>query len=161
MDQCYIRLTLPSICRSVAYILWSSDFASYLERLIWWRNVALGIMDQCHSKIDHVNYMTSISWSIDFALYHCHRQTIFINKKWRLPGVFVPLRALALVIIIIQRNVWHFMIHVKCRLVSSEKISHVCYCFLWLFTDYTSMSVRRGPDAHGGLTRMKPWNKPW
>ena len=25
------RLTLPSICRSVTYILWSSDFASYLE----------------------------------------------------------------------------------------------------------------------------------
>ena len=24
-------LTLPSICRSVTYILWSSDFASYLE----------------------------------------------------------------------------------------------------------------------------------
>ena len=25
------RLTLSSICRSVTYILWSSDFASYLE----------------------------------------------------------------------------------------------------------------------------------
>ena len=24
-------LTLPSTCRSVTYILWSSDFASYLE----------------------------------------------------------------------------------------------------------------------------------
>ena len=25
------RLTFPSICRSVTYILWSSDFVSYLE----------------------------------------------------------------------------------------------------------------------------------
>ena len=24
-------LTIPSICRSVTYILWSNDFASYLE----------------------------------------------------------------------------------------------------------------------------------
>ena len=44
------RLTLPNICRSVTYILWSSDFASYLQ-IIWWRNVVLGIMDQCDSKM--------------------------------------------------------------------------------------------------------------
>ena len=28
-----------------------------LARPIWWRNVVLGIMDQCHSKIDLVKYM--------------------------------------------------------------------------------------------------------
>ena len=33
MDQLTHRLTLLSICRSVTYILWSSDFASYLEDL--------------------------------------------------------------------------------------------------------------------------------
>ena len=50
------RLTLSSICRSVTYILWASDFASYLEDYLM-RNVVLGIMDQCHSKIDLVKYM--------------------------------------------------------------------------------------------------------
>ena len=33
MDQCDTLTDLPSICRSVTYILWSSDFASYLGRL--------------------------------------------------------------------------------------------------------------------------------
>ena len=50
------RLTLSSICRSVAYILWCSDFASYLEDYLM-RIVVLGIMDQCDSKIDLVKYM--------------------------------------------------------------------------------------------------------
>ena len=41
--------------------------------------------------------MTYISWSIDFALYHCHRRKLFLYiKKWRRPGVFVSLWALAL-----------------------------------------------------------------
>ena len=50
------RLTLSSICSSVTYILWSSDFASYLEDYL---------MEKCctwdngsrHSKIDLVKYM--------------------------------------------------------------------------------------------------------
>ena len=42
--------------------------------------------------------MTYISWSIEFAFYHCHRLKLFVYiKKWRWPGVFVPLQALALV----------------------------------------------------------------
>ena len=49
-------LTLPSICRSVTYILWSSDFASYLEDYLM-EKVVLGIMDHCDSKIDRVKYM--------------------------------------------------------------------------------------------------------
>ena len=63
--------------------------------------VVLGIMDQCDSKIDCVNIcgsVTYISWSIDFALYHCHRLKIFLYiKKWCQPGVFGPLQALAVV----------------------------------------------------------------
>ena len=43
--------------------------------------------------------MTYISWSIEFAFYHCHRLKLFVYiKKWHRPGVFVPLQALALVI---------------------------------------------------------------
>ena len=53
----------------------------------------LGIMDQYDSKINHVKYMwvsTYISWSIDFALYHCHRLKLFLYiKKWRRPRVFI------------------------------------------------------------------------
>ena len=43
--------------------------------------------------------MTYISWSIDFALYHCHRQIILYIKKWCRLGVFVPLQALAVLFI--------------------------------------------------------------
>ena len=48
-------LILPSICRSVTYILWSSNFASFLEDYLM-GNVVLGIMDHCDSKIDLVKY---------------------------------------------------------------------------------------------------------
>ena len=42
--------------------------------------------------------VTYISWSINFALYHCYRLKLFLYiKTWRRPGVFVPLWALALV----------------------------------------------------------------
>ena len=42
--------------------------------------------------------VTYISWSIDFALYNCHRRKLFLYiKKWHRPGVFVSLQALALV----------------------------------------------------------------
>ena len=59
-------------------------------------------MDQCDAKIDLLKYMgvseLYISWSIDFAFYHCYRLKLFIYiKKWRLPGVFLPLQTLALV----------------------------------------------------------------
>ena len=65
-------LTLPSICRSVTYILWSSNFASYLEDYLM--DIVLGIMDHCDSKINLVKICGSviyILWSIDFTLYHC------------------------------------------------------------------------------------------
>ena len=42
-----------------------------------------------------------ISWSIDFALYHCPRIKLFLYiKKWRRREVFVSLWALALVFIV-------------------------------------------------------------
>ena len=49
------RLTLSSKCRSVTYILWSSDLLHILK--ISSRDVVFGIMDQCYSKIDLVKYM--------------------------------------------------------------------------------------------------------
>ena len=48
------RLTLSSIFRSVTYILWSSDFASYLEDYLMEKCC---IMDQCDSKTNIVKYM--------------------------------------------------------------------------------------------------------
>ena len=50
------EMTSSSICRSVTYILRSSDFVPYLEDCLW-RNLVLGIMDQCDTKIDLVKYM--------------------------------------------------------------------------------------------------------
>ena len=51
MDHMTHTLTLPSICRSVTYILWSSDFASYLEDYLMekrctWDNGSLGLKDR-------------------------------------------------------------------------------------------------------------------
>ena len=72
----------------------------HILKAIWWRNVVLGIINQCDTKIDLLKYMSVayISWSIEFAFYHCHRLKSFVYiKKWRWPGVFVPLQALALV----------------------------------------------------------------
>ena len=61
------RLTLLNIYSSVTYILWSSNFASYLEDYLV-KNIVLGIIGQCDSVCGSVTY---ISWSIDFTLYHC------------------------------------------------------------------------------------------
>ena len=44
------------MCKSVTYIVWFSDFALYLKDYLR-RNVVLGIMYQCDSKIDPVKYM--------------------------------------------------------------------------------------------------------
>ena len=99
MRQCDPNFDLKVNIVNMTYILWSSDFASYLQdylmdehhswnngsvwhidwpyqvcvgqwpifygpaillhilKIIWWRNVILGIMDQCESKIDFVKYM--------------------------------------------------------------------------------------------------------
>ena len=45
------RLTLSSICRLVTYILWSSDFVSYLEDYLMekcctWDNESVGLKDR-------------------------------------------------------------------------------------------------------------------
>ena len=45
--------------------------------------------------------MTFMSWSIDFAFYHCHSLELIVYiKQWCWLGVFVPLQALALVLIL-------------------------------------------------------------
>ena len=51
MDQCDTYITLPSLCWSVTYILWSSDFASYLEGYLMekrctWDNGSLWLKDR-------------------------------------------------------------------------------------------------------------------
>ena len=84
-------------------IFYGSAILLHILKSIWWRNVVLGIMDQCYSKIDLVKYIcgsvTYISWSIYFAFCHCHTRKLFLYiMKWCWPGVFVPLRAIALVL---------------------------------------------------------------
>ena len=55
-------------------------------------------MTQRLTSLNTCGSVTYIPWSIDFALYHCHRLKLFVYiKKRRQPGVFMPLRALALV----------------------------------------------------------------
>ena len=44
----------------------------YILKTIWWMKIILDIMDQCDTKIDHINIyrsVTYISWASDFALY--------------------------------------------------------------------------------------------
>ena len=50
------RLTSLSICRSVTYILCSSDFASYLEDYLM-EKCCTWDKDPCDTKIDLLKYM--------------------------------------------------------------------------------------------------------
>ena len=52
--------TKIDLIMSVTYIVWSGDFAFYLEDYLVEKFV-FGIMDQCDSKIDLVKYM----WASD------------------------------------------------------------------------------------------------
>ena len=95
----------------------------HILKIIWWRNAVLGIIDQCDSKIDLVKYM----WVSDlyfmvpwFCLYHCYRRKSFLYiMKWCRPGVFMPLRALALVGLIVELTL------IGCLLV---KVIMCCLC---------------------------------
>ena len=95
-----LRLTLSSICRSVIYILWSSNFALYLEDYLTencctWNNGSVLLKDRPCNICGLVTY---ISLSIDFALYRCHRLILFVYiKRWCRLGLFVSLQALSLV----------------------------------------------------------------
>ena len=93
-------LTLPSICRSVTYILWSSDFASYLEEYLMEKRCTLDNgsvwLEDRPCKI----YVGQ--WPIFhdplILLHIIVRLELFLYiKKWHRRGVFEPLRALALV----------------------------------------------------------------
>ena len=75
----------------------------HILKTIWWRNIVLGIMDHCDTKSDLVKYV----WVSDlyfmvhlFYLISLSDQLFLYIKKWHQPGVFVPLRALALVLIL-------------------------------------------------------------
>ena len=50
------RLTSSSICRSVTYILWSSDFAVYFEDCLMEKCYTCD-KDQTDTKINRVKYM--------------------------------------------------------------------------------------------------------
>ena len=61
--------------------------------------VVLGMIDQCHSETDIVNYILPYIIVINFKIF-----LNFLIKKWRRPGVFVTLWALALVCITFIRQ---------------------------------------------------------
>ena len=89
------------MCRSVTYILRSSYFATYLEDYLMekgciWDNGSVWLKDR-PSKI-YVGQWPIFHCPLIFTLYHFHRLKLFLHiKKWHRPGVFVSLRALALV----------------------------------------------------------------
>ena len=93
-------LTLASICRPVTYILWSSDFASYLEDYLMekrctWDNGSLWLKDR-PCKI-YVGQWPIFRGPLILAYIIVRLKLFLYIKKWHRPGVFVPLRALALV----------------------------------------------------------------
>ena len=64
------RFCISSICRSVTYILWSSDFASYLEdKRCTWDNGSLWLKDQPY-KI-YVGQWHILHVPLTLTLYHC------------------------------------------------------------------------------------------
>ena len=80
----------------------------HILKTIWWRNFVFGIMDKWDAKIDLVKYMwvSDIHFMVHwFCLISCHRVKLFLYfKKWRRPGVFVPLLVLLLVVVYIVAN---------------------------------------------------------
>ena len=77
-------------CMSLWPIFHSPLIFPYISKTIWWMSVTFLDNETVWHKL--------ISWSLDFAFYHCHRLKLFVYiKKWCRPGVFVPLQALALV----------------------------------------------------------------
>ena len=82
-------------------IFYGSAILLHILKTIWWRNVVLGIMDHCDSK-DRPCKIYVGQWPIFHGPlilpYIIVRLKLFLYiKKWHRPGVFVPLRALALV----------------------------------------------------------------
>ena len=73
MDQCNTRLTLSSICRSVTYIFWSSDFVSYHEDYL---------MEKCTWDNESV-------WHKDWPLRIYVGQWPIIHGPLSLPSVIV------------------------------------------------------------------------
>ena len=99
MDQCdtYIDLTKYM---SVTYIVWSSNFASYLEDYLMekrciWDNGSVWLKDR-PSKI-YVGQWPIFRGPLILPCIIVRLKLFLYIKKWHRPGVFVPLRALALV----------------------------------------------------------------
>ena len=75
IDQCDTYIDLPSICRPVTYILWSSDFASYLEDCLMekcctWDSGSLWLKDwPC--KI----------YSVKKVMDHCSQNVQIVTKE--------------------------------------------------------------------------------
>ena len=101
IDQCDTNIVLIMLCRS-ATLFYGPVILLQISKTIWWRNVVLGI----NESVWHKDWPCKIyvgQWPIFHVplilpFYHCHWLTLFLYiKKWCRPGVFVPMRALALV----------------------------------------------------------------
>ena len=85
----------------MTYILWSSDFASYLEDYLMencctWDNGSVWHKDW-PLKI-YVGHWPIFHGPLILPFYHCHRLKLFVYiNKWHWPWVFMPLQAFALV----------------------------------------------------------------
>ena len=93
LDHCDLLFMVQWFCLvSQVYVgQWSIFYGPanllHVLKTIYSRKV--GMLDQCHSETDIVNYiLPSLSLTLKY----------FIIKKWRRPGVFVTLWALALVL---------------------------------------------------------------
>ena len=69
MYRCDHQINFSSICRSVTYILWPSKFASCLEDYLLWES-SIGMIDQCHSETDIVNYNLPYIIVINFKIFY-------------------------------------------------------------------------------------------
>ena len=69
MHQCDHQINFSVICRSVTYFLWPSKFASYLEDYLL-QESCIGMIDQCHSETDIVNYILPYIIVINFKIFY-------------------------------------------------------------------------------------------
>ena len=69
MYQCDDQINFLSICRSVTTILWPSKFASCLEDYLL-QEKCTGMIDQCHSETDIVNYILPYIIVIIFKIFY-------------------------------------------------------------------------------------------
>ena len=116
-------------------------------------NVVLGIMDQCDLKIDLVKYIwvSDIYFMFHWFCHHCHRQLFLYIQKWRRPGVFMSLCALAAVVDYSEQNPWASFFFI------------VPHCGMW-YHKYNSFFIQKSdhvisPNGFCDIAKSGLWYK--